>query len=106
MRPLFVCGLGLWAPGYPDAQAFARRQADPSVVAPAGALFAPGMRRRTSLLTRAAAEAFAQAAREGGADLATVPSVYASAYGEIATTIVTVVAPPQQMFFLPIVRRQ
>ena len=87
MRPLFVSGLGLWAPGFPTAQAFAARQAEPSATAPAAALLPPGIRRRASLLTRAAAEAFAQAAREGGADLARVPSIYTSAYGEIATTI-------------------
>jgi len=87
MRPLFVSGPGLWAPGYAGAAAFARRQADPAVAAPAGALLAPGIRRRASALTRAAADAFAEAAREGGADLGHVPTVYTSAYGEIVTTI-------------------
>ncbi|HEY3452073.1 MAG TPA: beta-ketoacyl synthase chain length factor [Myxococcales bacterium] len=87
MKPVFVSGLGLWAPGHRNAQAFAQRQADPAVTAPTGALLAPGIRRRASTLTRAAADAFAEAAQQGGADLATVPTVYTSAYGEIVTTI-------------------
>jgi len=87
MTPLYVSGLGLWAPGYATADAFARRQSDPAVVAPVGSLFAPGIRRRASALTRAAAEAFAQTAGEAGADLATVCTVYTSAYGEIVTTL-------------------
>ncbi|MGC4117624.1 MAG: beta-ketoacyl synthase chain length factor [Myxococcales bacterium] len=87
MKGVFVNGVGLWAPGYPNAAAFAARKADPAVVAPTGALLAPGIRRRASPLTRAAADAFAEAARQGGADLATVPTVYTSAYGEIVTTV-------------------
>lgn len=87
MRPVFVSGLGLWSPGYPNAEAFVARQADPAVVSPAGAVFPPGIRRRASVLTRAAADAFIEAARQGGADLARVPTVYTSAYGEIVATI-------------------
>lgn len=87
MKPLFLGGVGLWAPGFPNAEAWARRAADPAATQPAAALLAPGIKRRASQLTRAAAEAFAQAAREGGADLARVPTVYTSAYGEIVTTI-------------------
>ncbi|MBI5545539.1 MAG: beta-ketoacyl synthase chain length factor [Deltaproteobacteria bacterium] len=87
MKPLYVSGVGLWAPGYPDAAAFARRQSDPAASAPAATLFASGMRRRTSLITRAACEALTQAVKQASADPAKLPSVYTSAYGEIVTTL-------------------
>ena len=87
MKPLFVNAVGLWSPTYPSASAWASRQADPAAATPKATLLPPLIRRRASLLTRAGAEAFAQAARGGGADLASVCSVWTSAYGEIATTV-------------------
>ena len=87
MRPLYVNGMGLWSPGLPDLAAWAAGRPDPGALTPATSLFPPALKRRASLLTRAVADAAVQAAREGGADLAQVPTVFASAYGEIATTL-------------------
>lgn len=87
MKPIYAAGVGLWAPGYPNAEAWARRAADPAATAPAAALFPAGIKRRASLLTRAGAEAFAQALAAAGAEKGKIPSVWASAYGEIVTTI-------------------
>jgi hypothetical protein len=87
MTPFFITSVGLWAPGYPSAEAWARRQADPSVRLPSGALLPPSLRRRASVLTRAGAEAYSQAATEAGADLGSVPTVWVSAWGEIVTTV-------------------
>lgn len=85
MMPVYASAIGLWAPGFPNAEAWVRRQADSAAMTPAAALLAPGIKRRASLLTRAAAEAFAQAVQGSGAGQA--PTVFASAYGEIATTL-------------------
>lgn len=87
MKPVFVTGVGLWAPGFPSAAAWASRQEDPAAKAPPGGMMAPGLRRRASQVTRAATDAFAEAVRAAGADPARVPSVWTSAYGEIVTTI-------------------
>lgn len=82
MRPAYVTGLGLWTPGYGDPAAWCRGEPDPEQVAPEAALLAGPMRRRASPISRAAIEALGQAAREAGCDLATLPSVWATAHGE------------------------
>lgn len=81
-------GLGFWAPGYPDPRAWAERSGtcpeDPAAT-PRAELLPPMLRRRTSLLTRMAAEVARQALR--GQDPAAASMVYGSVYGEIRTTI-------------------
>ena len=54
---------------------------------PAGAMFSSRLRRRTSILTRACAKVLAEATTQSGDQLADLPTVFASAYGEIDTTI-------------------
>ncbi|MBZ5714170.1 beta-ketoacyl synthase chain length factor [Nannocystis pusilla] len=85
-----VRGLGFWAPGYPDLAAWqARPDACPEdqSATPKAELLPPMMRRRTSLLTRMAAEVAAQALRAGGLDPTGATLVYGSVYGEIRTTL-------------------
>jgi Beta-ketoacyl synthase, N-terminal domain len=87
MRPLYAYGCGYWSPGVPSWRARAdnvRREAphDPPCEAVPSRLL-----RGTSVVTRAAIEALTQAAREGGADLARVPTVFGSELGEVQTAI-------------------
>jgi hypothetical protein len=87
MKPVYAGGTGLWTPGYPGIDAWLARAPDPAATVPGSAILPPTLRRRSSRLSRAAAEALAQAGRAGGADLGAVPTVWASAYAEIETTI-------------------
>lgn len=84
-------GLGVWTPGFADAAAWARRADGPAedaaAQAPKADLLPPMLRRRTSLLTRMAAEVAAQAIASGGLDPAVVTVIYGSVYGEIRTTL-------------------
>jgi len=82
--PLHVSGVGLWAPGFPDARAFATGVPSPGAVEPPAARLAAALRRRASSLTRMVAEVAAQAVDQAGVDLAGVPLVLGSALGEIA----------------------
>ena len=85
--------LGLWTPGYADARSWSRRHLGPDVDGDADAktpraeLLPPMLRRRTSLLTRMAAEVAAQAITGAGFDPARVSVIYGSVYGEIRTTL-------------------
>lgn len=95
-------GLGLWTPGFADPAAWSRRAVpgdrspaggevpeggDPTVTAPRAELLPAMMRRRTSLLTRMAAEVAAQAFASAGIDRGEATVIYGSVYGEIRTTI-------------------
>lgn len=84
--------IGVWTPGYADAQAWAQRDAcgpsdEPNARAPKAELLPPMLRRRTSLLTRMAAEVAAQAIHGGAFDPGNVAVIYGSMYGEIRTTL-------------------
>lgn len=83
-------GLGFWAPGYPDPAAWSSRPAacpEDQAAAPRAELLPPMLRRRTSLLTRMAAEVARQALVSAGLDQTTATMVYGSVYGEIRTTV-------------------
>lgn len=90
-----IRGLGLWTPGFADPVSWSRRHVlgdrsevgDASVTAPRAELLPPMMRRRTSLLTRMAAEVAAQAIASGGLERAEATLIYGSVYGEIRTTL-------------------
>lgn len=93
---LALRGVGLWTPGFADAAAWSSRPvsgdmspaaAGPGADAPRAELLPPMLRRRTSLLTRMAAEVAAQAIAAAGLDRAHVTVIYGSVYGEIRTTI-------------------
>lgn len=83
MRPIFVTGTGLWAPGFPTAEAWLAGCPDPSVKRPTCDILSPRIGRYCSLVTRMAIESFTQAGRQAEADLSQVASVFGSAYGEI-----------------------
>jgi hypothetical protein len=87
VRPAFVAGVGLWAPGFAGAAAFAAGVPDPAVTAARAELFPGPLRRRATALSGMVASAAAEAARQAGADLALLPFLFASAYGEIATSV-------------------
>ncbi len=74
MRPLHVRGVGVWQP-------------TPTSPEPSCADVPSRLLRGTSLVTRVAIEVTAQAAREGGASLADVPTVFASELGEVQTAV-------------------
>src|SRR5207302_7783504 len=83
MKPAWVAGVGLWTPGHANAAAWASGTPDSAVTDPPAALLPARLGRRSSLLTRMAAEVLQQAA--GGTPANTVPTVYATAYGESQT---------------------
>ncbi len=85
-------GLGLWTPGFADPAAWSKRHvlgasSEGAAEAPRAELLPPRLRRRTSLLTRMAAEVAAQAIAQAGLDRAGVTVLYGSVYGEIRTTL-------------------
>ncbi len=86
--PLLLKGIGLWTPGHAGAADFlSGAPADPGVSTPPAAILPPTLRRRASRLTRAGIEAMGEAVVGGGADPATIPTIWASAYGEIDNTV-------------------
>ncbi len=87
MKPFFVGGTGLFAKGFAQVPDWLRREYDPQVLMPPCIIVPANLKRRTSLLTRIALEAATQAIKESKADLSTIPTVFASANGEIAVTV-------------------
>ena len=84
---LTLLGRGLWARGYADPAAYLAQQADLSGQDPRAELLPARLRRRTSLLTRMAAEVVAQAIAGAGVDLKELVIVFGSVYGEIQATV-------------------
>ena len=92
MIELELLAVGLWTPGFADAAAWSLRhvpgtRSAADAEAPRAELLPPMLRRRTSLLTRMAAEVAAQAIAGAGLDRAGVTVIYGSVYGEIRTTL-------------------
>jgi hypothetical protein len=87
VKPLYVRGAGFWTPGQASLASHCAGSTDEGVAKPEAALLAGPSKRRASLLTRMAIEVFAQAAAEGKADAASVPSVWAIVHGEICTAV-------------------
>ena len=84
-------GIGLWAPGIPSWEAFVglRRGDAPPEAAPARpapALLPPNERRRAPDTVLVALQAAQAACEAAGRDPATLPSVFASTYGDLAIT--------------------
>jgi predicted hotdog family 3-hydroxylacyl-ACP dehydratase len=86
MRPVHVHSVGLFAPGFADARAFVEGRRDDGALAPRDVLPARA-RRGTTLATRMMADVAAQATEQAGFDPGAVRTVYASAYGETATSV-------------------
>ena len=87
MRPVYVCGLGLWTPGHADPAAWCLRKEDPSVEVPEATLLTHALRRRASHFTRMGVEVLQQAMSQGGRDSTNTPSVWATAHGEHETAL-------------------
>lgn len=85
--PLYVHAIAVWCPEYPDAAALSEGRRSASAVEPAAELLPRRMRGRASLLTAMLAEVVGRAAAAGGADLARVPLIVGSAFGEMDTTV-------------------
>ena len=84
-----VRGIGVWAPAapsWPALQALLAGIAPEPEVAPAARMLAPGERRRAPLSVRLAVEVAAQAVQASGLAAATLPTVFASAYGDSTIT--------------------
>lgn len=88
-RGLSITGLGVWMAGARDVEQFRGGVADPEgeEIVPDGTAIEPRSRRRATLLTRAMADAFAQATSQAALDPSHVPTVFASALGEAPTMI-------------------
>lgn len=82
-----VRGVGLWAPGFPGLDAFRTGVPLPDVTEPACTVANPRAKRGTSRLARMLGEVVQQAGEDAGADLGTVATVYASAWGEIEVMV-------------------
>ena len=87
MNPVFVRGLGLWTPGFSSPGAWCLGESDPGVTKPAASLLTGSLKRRSSLVTRIAVEAYVQAAAHAGRGTDGVPTVWATAHGEHSTAL-------------------
>jgi hypothetical protein len=84
---LEVLGVGVWTPVYPSLQAFLSGQAVSSPARPETQLLSARMRGRASPLTLMFANVVEQASAAAGIDRGALPTIFASAYGEMATTL-------------------
>lgn len=87
MRPIYLTGLGLWSPGFADVTSWREGRPDPTVDKPACDLVNARLARGSSRFANMLGEVVEQAAREGGVDVHTVPTVYSSSLGEIETMV-------------------
>ncbi|MBW2462221.1 MAG: beta-ketoacyl synthase chain length factor [Deltaproteobacteria bacterium] len=78
-----INGIGFWAPGFADLGAFREGRIDADLTMPKCELVTGRAKRGTSRIGRMLAEVTSQAAADAAVDLGTVPTVYASAWGEI-----------------------
>jgi hypothetical protein len=89
---VFVEGIAFWAPtlpGWPIARAAFRGEGglvDPPAKRPSPEMLAPAERRRAPDSVALALEVAAAAVREAGRDPATLPTVFASAQGDLAVS--------------------
>jgi len=87
VTPVYVTGVGLWAPGFASAAAFTAGVADPAVTTARAELYPGALRRRASPLSCMVASAAGEAVAQAGAALSELPFVLASAYGEIGISV-------------------
>lgn len=80
-------GVGLWAPGFRDAEAWARGMPDDHGEAPAAHLLASALRRRASTVARMVAEVAGQAYAMAKVDPGRAPLVFGSALGEVRSAV-------------------
>ena len=82
MKPVYVCGIGLWTPGYDRPWAWCQQKVDPTVEKPEAAFLEGPLRRRATPLTRMAVDVLHQAVIHADRDLASIQTVWATAHGE------------------------
>lgn len=87
MKAIYLRGVGLWTPGFPNPGAWLRGEADPDVTTPEARILEGPLRRRASPLTKISVEVFDQVVRGSGADPKTVQTIWATAHGEHGTAI-------------------
>jgi hypothetical protein len=80
---IHVTGIGAWAPGHPDVASLRSGSRVEDATEPPCKVADARAKRGASRLARMLGEVVEQAAKDAGADLATIPTVYASAWGEI-----------------------
>lgn len=86
MKPVAVCGVGVWAPGVRDVDALLSGAEDPEVTKPGAALLPRASRRRSTLLARAATDALEGALAGTGIPGSDVGLVLGTVAGELGTT--------------------
>jgi hypothetical protein len=82
-----VLGVGVWIPTQPSLEDFLAERSQPPASRPETQLLGPRMRGRASLLTLMLANVVEQASVAAAIDRARVPIIFASAYGEMGTTL-------------------
>lgn len=82
-----IVGLGLHTAHHADLAAFLKGEASAEPAPPSGRFLDARTRRRASTLTRAMADAYAEAIASSGLDPATIASVFGSALGEAGTML-------------------
>lgn len=87
VRPLWITGLSLWAPGTGSLEAFMKGAHDPSLDDAPCAWVPPRLLRGSSRLTRMFGEAAAQAVTAAGRDPKSIATIYTSSFGEIETMV-------------------
>ncbi len=88
MRPLYVTGLGLWSPGFPDVATWREGRAIDGADKPPCKLVDVRLKRGSSRFANMLGEVVEQACAAGGLDVRTVPTFYGSSLGEIETMVV------------------
>ncbi len=88
MRPLYVRGLGLWSPGFPDATAWREGRAIEGADRPPCKLIDARLKRGSSRFANSLGEVVEQACAAAGLDVRAVPTFYGSSLGEIETMVV------------------
>ena len=86
LEAISIRGVGLWSPGIASYADFLAQEGEPSPSGPEQpkcGIVASRQRRGTSRIARMLCEVADQTARSGGADPETVPTLFASAWGEI-----------------------
>lgn len=79
---MYVHGIGVWTPGYPNGRAWIDNAPDRTDPLPPCALANPRLLRGTSMLTRLFVEAAVGAGTDAGWDLSQASTVFGSAFGE------------------------
>ena len=87
MSEVYVRSVGLWSPGYPNADSWVESKRDAECETPASSRLRGSLRRRATSQTRAAIEVFDQVVSRAGWDGSTVFALWGTAHGEHATSI-------------------